>query len=110
MEHIVQFAVGIDDEAIIKNVTEYAEKQIIGEIKTEIHSTIEHEIFKFDRDWYSDKERRVGLKDWVEKLVNGILEKNKDQIVELAAEKLADKMSRSKIIKETVAEKLIKGE
>lgn len=33
MEHIVQFAIGIDDEAIVKRVTQVAEKQIVKAIQ-----------------------------------------------------------------------------
>ena len=107
MEHIVQFAIGIDDDAIVNRVTQYAENQLIGEIKKEVHSNIEHEIFEFDRSWYSDKNKKTGLQDWVEKLVNDLLEQNKEQIIEMAAVKLADKMSRSKIIRETMTERFV---
>ena len=33
MEHIVQFAVGIDDEAITNRVSEHAEKEIIKDLR-----------------------------------------------------------------------------
>ena len=44
--------------------------------------------------------------DWVKDLVVKTLEDNKEQIIEMASEKLADKMSRTKVIKEAMAEKV----
>ena len=105
MEHIVQFAIGIDDDAIIKRVTECAEKQIIGELKEEIKFEIEHEIFRHDT-WFGKENKIVGLQGWVEGFVNDVIEKNKDKIIEMTSEKLADKLSRSKVVKEAIAAKV----
>lgn len=99
MEHIVQFGIGIDDDAIIKNVMNHAEKSIIKDLKNEIKSGIEREIFMIDRGW-TGEERKLGLHEWVKDLVVKILEDNKNDIIEMAAERLADRMSRSKAIKE----------
>ena len=40
MEHIVQFAIGIDDESIRKTVIETAEKQIIDKLYSDCKSII----------------------------------------------------------------------
>ena len=106
MEHIVQFAVGIDDEAIVKRVTDYAEKQINNDIIKRVESNIEHEIFEYkDYGWYGPK-KKCGLQEWVKDLVTDILHKHQEEIVEMAAEKLADKMSRTKAIKAVMVEKV----
>ena len=39
MEHIIQFAVGIDDNAIVKRVEEQAEKQIVETLTTALLET-----------------------------------------------------------------------
>lgn len=108
MEHIVQFGIGIDDEAIKKRIAESAEKQIVEGLKAKYESEIEHQIFKFDHVGWgcSKKEIKCGLQDWVNELVLDILDKNKDEIIERAAEKLADKMSRTKAIKALMVEKV----
>jgi hypothetical protein len=49
----------------------------------------------------------MGLQEWCKDLVVKTLEKHEDRIVELAAEKLADKMSRTKVIKEAMAAKVV---
>ena len=49
MEHIVQFAIGIDDEAIRKRIAESAEKQIVASIKEDVESIL------FNYEYYSGK-------------------------------------------------------
>ena len=106
MEHIVQFGIGIDDEAIRKIVMEKAEKSILDDLKKQIRTDIDNQIFVIDRGWYGKDYKRVGLQDWVNDLVVKTLEDNKDQIIKMASERLADKMSRTKTIKEAMAEKV----
>ena len=105
MEHIVQFGIGIDDDAIREIVMKKAEKSIVEDLKKDIRSEIIREIFVCDSDWYG-KERKTGLQDWVKDLVEKTLKDNKDQIIKMASERLADKMSRTKVIKEAMAEKV----
>ena len=106
MEHIVQFGIGIDDEAIRKIIMEKAEKSIVEDLKKQIRTDIDNQIFVIDRGWCGKDERKIGLQDWVNDLVTKTLEDNKKQIIEMASEKLADKMSRTKVIKEAMAEKV----
>lgn len=105
MEHIVQFGIGIDDEAIRKIIMEKAEKSILNDLKKDIRSEIIREIFVCDSDWYG-KERKIDLQDWVNVLVVKLLEDHKTEIIERASERLADKMSRTKAVKEAMAEKI----
>ena len=105
MEHIVQFGIGIDDEAIRKIVMEKAEKSILNDLKKQIRTDIDNQIFVIDNGWYGNENRRVGLQDWVKDLVVKLLEDHKTEIIERASERLADKMSRTKVIKEAMAEK-----
>lgn len=108
MEHIVQFGIGIDDDAIREIVMKKAEKSIVEDLKKDIRSEIIREIFVCDSDW-SGKERKIDLQDWVKDLVEKTLKDNKDQIIKMASEKLADKMSRTKAVKEAMAEKIREG-
>lgn len=105
MEHIVQFGIGIDDEAIRKIIMEKAEKSITQDLMKQIRTDIDNQIFVLDHGWCGNN-RRVGLQDWVNDLVVKTLEDHKTEIIELASEKLADKMSRTKAVKEAMAEKV----
>lgn len=106
MEHIVQFGIGIDDEAIRKIIMEKAEKSILDDLKKQFRTDIDNQIFVIDRGWYDKDYKKVDLQDWVKDLVMKTLEDNKEQIIEMASEKLADKMSRTKAVKEVMIEKV----
>ena len=106
MEHIVQFGIGIDDEAIRKIIMEKAEKSILDDLKKQIRTDIDNQIFVIDRGWSGKDRKKVDLQDWVKDLVVKTLENNKEQIIEMASEKLADKMSRTKAVKEAMTEKI----
>ena len=105
MEHIVQFGIGIDDEAIRKIIMEKAEKSITQDLMKQIRTDIDNQIFVIDHGWYGNENRRVGLQGWVNDLVMKLLEDHKTEIIEMASEKLADKMSRTKAVKEIMTEK-----
>ena len=109
MEHIVQFGIGIDDDAIREIVMKKAEKSIVEDLKKDIRSEIIREIFVCDSDWYGKDYKRVGLQDWVNDLVVKLLEDHKTEIIERASERLADKMSRTKAVKEAMVEKIREG-
>lgn len=89
-EHILQFAISIDDEAIRKAVMARAEKEIV---KT-ITQNIEAHLFE---NRYG---RNIGLNERSEKIVEDWLNDHKSEIIDKAAEHLADKLSRTKAAKE----------
>lgn len=97
MEHIVQFAIGIDDEAIRNRVTESAEKQITESIKRDVEGTI------FCKEWHSNNVDKNNPKEWVKDMVKDVIEANKDQIIEAAVVELAKNMAKTKAVKEAMA-------
>ena len=96
MEHIVQFAIGIDDEAIQKRVIESAYndvvKQLINEAKQELG--LAGRVY----------DRRANWNDLIDLALGNYLEENKDMVIELAANKLAESYKRSKAFKEKMAD------
>lgn len=96
MEHIVQFAIGIDDNAIVKNVSENAEKEIINDLKQKVANRI------FQRNYYSKNADpdRDPLTDFTKGIITFVIEDNKDVIIEKAAEHLAERLSKTKKGKE----------
>lgn len=97
MEHIVQFAVGIDDNAIAQRVEESAEKQIIKDIKQDVMNKIFQSYYR-----NSDATRKDPLSDFSKGLVESFLNEHKDEILDKAAMHLADKLSRTKAAKEKI--------
>lgn len=100
MEHIVQFAIGIDDEAIRNRITESAEKQITESIKKDIERNI------FRKEWNSINVDKNNPQEWVKDMVKKVIEANKDQIIEAAVAELARNMAKTKAVKEAIAKEI----
>ena len=97
MEHIVQFAIGIDDEAIRKRIEETAEKRIIDSIRKEVAG----KIFR-KGNWKDDSE----LQSWVKDMVVEVILEHRDEIIKEAASALCEYMKRTKAVRKAVEEVL----
>ena len=97
MEHIVQFAIGIDDEAIKKRVEESAEKQIVDRFYKDFTLSLR-------KDYWASHNVDSGIREKCNALakeaVDNIIEKHKNEIIEEAAKILADRLLRTKAAKE----------
>jgi hypothetical protein len=94
MEHIVQFAIGIDDAAIAKKIEENAEKIVIQKIQQKVERSI------FRSNYYGKVENC--LNQGAETVLINWLESHKDEIIKLASKALADKMIRTKAVKTAI--------
>lgn len=101
MEHIVQFAIGIDDEAITKRIQENAEKIITQSIQQKVEKSI------FATDYYGKLENRLNYR--AETIFKDWLESHKDEIIKGAVEALASNMMKTKAVK-TAINTVLKGE
>ena len=90
MEHIVQFGVTIDDDAIQKHVMQCASEAITKDIRDVIFN------FRYGSP-SGFKSEIVGM---VKSVLEEILEESKDEIIRLAAHEVAETMRRSKKYKE----------
>lgn len=88
MEHILQFAVSIDENAIVKRATEKASEKILESVKSKINS--------YTQGWQTKLDAIFKVE--VEKVVS----ENKEQIIAAATKQLVDNMSRTKAVKEAV--------
>lgn len=86
MEHIIQFGVTIDDDAIQKHVMKKASEQVVKDIR--------ENLFYFR---YGSPD---GFKSEIADMVKSVLEESKDEIIRLAAYEVAETMKRSKKYKE----------
>lgn len=100
MEHIVQFGISIDDEAIKKRVEDKALGQVVSVIKSEcVKELIGTE--NPDKYQYQNKMRQI-----IEEVSNDFFEKHKDEIINGACDKLAERLSRTKACREAVGNML----
>ena len=90
MEHIIQFGIGIDDERIKNSIEEAAVKEVVRDLKGAI----------LNRGYYGAKD---DLGEKTKEIVREVVEGYKDEIVERAAQIVADSIKRSKKYKEVVA-------
>lgn len=92
----MQFGITIDDDAIRRAVIEKVSNQVTSSIKGDIIKEISgrKDASKFD---YTRK-----LHDMVSESTEYFLEANKEEIIKETSKQLADKLSRTKAVKEMV--------
>ena len=102
MEHIVQFAINIDDNKIRDAVVETTERQIINDIRRDVEEIIYESQYNYRNGGKTvDKDNP---RDWVKEAVGKVIEENKDQIVTMAVENLARNMTRTKLVRDKIGE------
>lgn len=101
MQHIVNIAFDFDDEKASKA----AEKAVENEMDKIIKGIVLDKIAPEKSTFYGRKERDW---DWfnhsVDNVINNIISEHKEEIIERAAEKLAESYKRTKAWKEKVEE------
>lgn len=100
MEHIVQFAIGIDDKAIQNRIEEYAYRDVLDKLaKNAVDSVFAH------TNAYS---RENMWKTLMVDALRSFLEERKDEIVDKAATMLADRFQRTKKYREAMGDAIAK--
>lgn len=92
-EHLIPITISVDDETIEKKAMEYASKTIADEVMKVTH--------KVDR--WSDKVIKgdtTPLKEMVESQISELLKAHSDEIIQNASLILANKLLKSKKIKD----------
>ncbi len=101
MEHILQFGINIDDEKIKNTVMAKVDKVVHEIVKGDVI-----EALTGNRN-NSDYTYSRSLKELVNNTMERFCEDNKQTIIDLAADRLAEKLSRTKVAKEAI-EKVLK--
>ena len=108
----VPVVIGVDEEAIAREVTKDAKSQVVAKILDEVKK----QMFKARYVRYSNKDQYTDpepLRYMIKAEIHDILIKNQDLIIKEAAEILADKLARTKAVKEKaalIAEKILEEE
>ncbi len=94
----VTISMGLDPK-LAEHIADAVERKVTDEMKANVYDLIIKKTSYYGRPRYSDA-KKYNLQDWVvEEIKNAILE-NKEEIIQAAAEKLADSMRRSKPVRE----------
>lgn len=94
MEHIVQFAIGIDDKAIQERIEEHAYSDVLAKLtKNAVDSVFAHT---------SAYSRDIMWKTMMGDALQSFLEERKDGIIDKAANMLADRFQRTKKYREAM--------
>ena len=89
MEHIIQFGITIDDDAIKKNIEEKATNKIVGAVTQSLKDKLFNRYGGFTYD--------------SQEMFKQFLDKYKDEIIANAVDQVVDSIKRSKKYKEALA-------
>ena len=90
MEHIIQFGITIDDDAIRKNVESHALAAVVETFVGEMKRNLPKTYYGNNVDW----------KAVAYNCVSEFVEQNRDEIMDIAADKLVEKVARTKAWRE----------
>lgn len=101
MQHIVNVAFDFDDKKIANSIENQVHKEVVDNITEEVKKIIFEKNWKYYNKPY-DESNSSPLRKIVEDRVSEVLEENKDVIINGAIKMLADKLLRTKQVKEAV--------
>jgi hypothetical protein len=102
MNHILQFAIDIDDATIVKSIEKNAEEQIINKIGKEVEERIYERRYG---SWHGNSYiNKSPLDRMIKEEINKIIDENRDYILREASRQLADRLFRSKAGKALIDE------
>lgn len=94
-EHIFTIAVDVDDEAIRNGIIKAVENQVVEGIKEEL----------FERDYYGRRKKLSNrFMDKLMSLIKGVIDENKDFIIQEVIKTISEKVYRSKHFKDSLKE------
>ena len=106
MQHVVNIAFDFDDE----KVTKIAEAAIENDINSIIEKIIKDYLAPEHYTYWDNKTTRSweGLSKKIDARIDAMLDKHKDEIIEMASDKLVESYRRTKAWKDKVNQKLDK--
>lgn len=100
MEHIVQFAINIDDKTIQNRIEEHAYTDVLNKLTKEaVDSVFAHS---------SAYSRNTMWESLMENALQNLIEERKDEIIDKAANTLADRFQRTKKYREAMGDAIAK--
>lgn len=99
---IINIPLNIPDELWANALAKDYEGKVVDKLTDEVRKCLaEHDSYSY---YSRDKNVNRGLRDWVSDKIDDILKEYKDEIIEAAADKLAERLARTKKAKELLDE------
>ena len=89
MQRIIEFSVDFDENGVKKRIEENAYKEVVEALKTDVIKRV------IEKSYYGNR-----LTDFTEKVIGDIFKLYKDEIIDKAAQLIAEKAMRTKAWKE----------
>lgn len=99
----VPVTIGVDEDKIAREIEKEAKEKVIRNISDKVEGIIYRESYGYYTGNVKQKDD-TPLRNMVEGAIKDTLLEKEEKIIELAAEKLADKLSRQKAVKSVGAE------
>lgn len=96
IEHIVQFGISIDDEQIKKTIERNAMQQVVATFRNDIIKEM------IGKNNYTKSDYSTKMWNAINEEIKTFLDENSEEIIEIASEKLADKLSKTKKVKDMI--------
>lgn len=97
IEHIVQFGISIDDEQIKKTIEKNAMQQVVATLRNDIIKEM------IGKNNYTKSDYSTKMWNAINEQIKMFLDENKEEIINIASEKLAEKLAKTKKVKDMVA-------
>lgn len=96
-EHIVQFGINIDDEQIKKTIEKNAMQQVVATFRNDIIKEM------IGKNNYTKSDYSTKMWNAINEQIETFLDENREEIIKIASEKLAEKLAKTKKVKDMVA-------
>lgn len=97
MEHIVQFGITIDDEQIKKTIEKNTMQQVVATFRNDIIKEM------IGKNNYTKSDYSAKMWNAINEQVETFLDENREEIIKMSSDKLADKLAKTKKVKDMVA-------
>ena len=97
---VINIPVSIPDELWTNALAKDYETKVVDKLTEEVRKCLaEHDHYSY---YSRDKNVNRGIHDWVSNKIDDILKEYKSEIIDAAADKLAERLARTKAAKELV--------
>ena len=97
IEHIVQFGITIDDAQIKKTIEKNAMQQVVATFRNDIIKEM------IGKNNYTKSDYSAKMWNAINEQVETFLDENREEIIKMSSDKLAEKLAKTKKVKDMVA-------